>query len=95
MLSFTALARFFFVNFCLFVPQTWFKNRRFKWRKELKMANGTNPPPSPVLLFPTPPPLTYRGSTMGPEHQRPGWEGSSCQFCVSNPPRFLYNNNTH
>ncbi|XP_020618276.1 homeobox protein Nkx-6.3-like [Orbicella faveolata] len=77
------------------IVQTWFKNRRFKWRKELKMANGTNSPPSPVLLFPNPPALTYRGSTMGPEHQRAGWEGNSCQFCVNSPPRFLYNNTTH
>lgn len=32
---------------------------------------------------------------MAPEHQRSGWVGSSCQFCVSSAPRFLYNNNTH
>ena len=88
------LAGFFFVISFSF-PQTWFKNRRFKWRKELKMANGTNPPSSPLLLFPNPPALTYQGSTMGSEHQRPGWEGSPCQFCVSSPPCFLYNNTTH
>ncbi|KAJ7314874.1 hypothetical protein OS493_039088 [Desmophyllum pertusum] len=72
------------------IVQTWFKNRRFKWRKELKMTSGTHPEPvmspSPLLLYPNPPPLTYRG----PEHQQP--EGSPCQCCA---PRMLYSNNTH
>ncbi|XP_066029027.1 retina and anterior neural fold homeobox protein 2-like [Pocillopora verrucosa] len=76
--------------------QTWFKNRRFKWRKELKMANGTHPEPvmspSPLLVFPNPPPRTYREPFLGLEHQQ--HERSPCRCCTITTSCMLYSGNT-
>ena len=86
---------FYFLNlFWLMLSQTWFKNRRFKWRKEIKKAEGGRPErvmaASSVLLLPSPPAMTYQRPNLAPADHQNG--SMYAGYCAVNPPmRFSSN----
>ena len=80
----------------LMLSQTWFKNRRFKWRKEIKKAEEGRPErvmaASPVLLLPSSPALPYQRPNLAPaDHQ----DGSMYAGCCAVNPTMRFSSNTH
>ena len=77
-----------------FISQTWFKNRRFKWRKQMKTADATRPglfiPPPSLLVQPSPLSFPVWQPYIGSEHQQSDgnlYGYSNC--CGVNSPRML------